>query len=482
MDVATELLDALRGIGGGPPEPGVLHVVAVPRFDPSVTSVRAAVVVAHADELRRPAELPPDVLAPLVSGSVVDGTFASLDPATLDLEGRVVVQLVATAVQSAPGTVRQIARLRDAGVPVEVVASTGEVEAALVAAGLGTGTPRDPDDGRLDVAVLAADRPDLTAWRKGLIGRGFFQHTPVVLVEGAGTPGQRSRAMTVTDLQDVEAVGPVLLAVGDDVVGPEDWRDRWPLRGVVVSNHRATHQAPALSARLRDLGAHVVEAPLLDIADGDLPVMEAAVHDLADGRFALLGLTSPNGARALARAVRDAGLDARALAGAGTVACVGPGTAATLTRELSVTADVVAEVSTTEGLADAIGAPPEPGARALLTRADLATELLAERLVEAGWDVHEVTAYRTVTHELDDAVKDLLADGRVQLVPVLSSSMADALVASGRERGIRGGIVAIGPVTAATLRAHGVDPLAVADPHDLDGLVACLAGCGRRLR
>ena len=161
---------------------------------------------------------------------------------------------------------------------------------------------------------------------------------------------------------------------------------------------------------------------------------------------------------------------------------MGPGTAATLTRELSVTADVVAEVSTTEGLADAIGAPPEPGARALLTRADLATELLAERLVEAGWDVHEVTAYRTVTHELDDAVKDLLADGRVQLVPVLSSSMADALVASGRERGIRGGIVAIGPVTAATLRAHGVDPLAVADPHDLDGLVACLAGCGRRLR
>ena len=97
MDVATELLDALRGIGGGPPEPGVLHVVAVPRFDPSVTSVRAAVVVAHADELRRPAELPPDVLAPLVSGSVVDGTFASLDPATLDLEGRVVVQLVASS-------------------------------------------------------------------------------------------------------------------------------------------------------------------------------------------------------------------------------------------------------------------------------------------------------------------------------------------------------------------------------------------------
>ena len=115
-------------------------------------------------------------------------------------------------------------------------------------------------------------------------------------------------------------------------------------------------------------------------------------------------------------------------------------------------------------------------------RRERRTPLLAERLTGAGWQVHEVTAYRTETLPLDDTAAELLADGHVQLVPVLSSSMADALVASGRERGIRGGIVAIGPVTEATLREHGVDPLAVADPHDLDGLVATLADCGRALQ
>lgn len=482
MDPATGLLDALRGIGGGPPERGVLYVVAVPRFDPGVTSVRAAVVVAHADEVRRPVELPPDVLGPIVGGTLVTGTFAGLDPDRLDLEGRIVVQLVATAVQSAPTTVRDIARVRAAGVPVEVVASTGEEEAALVAAGVGVGTARDPDDGRLDIAVVAADRPDLNEWRQRLIRRGYLPHTPVVLVEGAGTPGQRAHTLQLRDLDEVTAVGPVLITAGDDVAGPEDWRDRWPLRGIVVSNHRAPHQAPALTARLRDLGAHVVEAPLLDVDDGDLVALAAAVDGLAAGRFALLGLTSPNGVRALATAVRAAGRDARALAGADTIACVGPGTAATLARELAVDADLVADVSTTEGLADALGTPPVPGAAALLPRADLATPLLADRLAAAGWDVHEVTAYRTVTRELDETAATLLADGRVQLVPVLSSSMADALVASGRARGIRGGIVAIGPVTAATLREHGVDPLAVADPHDLDGLVVALAACGRRLQ
>lgn len=483
---AERLVAALRGVGGALPEPGVLHVVAVPRFDPAVASVRAALVVAAADVVRRPPELPPDVLGPLVSGEVVDGTLVALGAQDLDdLAGRVVVQLVATAVQTAPRTMAEVGRLRAVGVPVEVVASTGEVEAALVAAGLGPGVARAPDDGRLGIDVLAADRPDLRAWRAGLASRGFLGHTPVVVLEAAGTPAQRSHPTTLDGLGDLARAGiggPVVGVVGDDVEGPHDWRDRLPLRGLVVANLRAPHQAPALTARLRSLGAQVVEAPLLDIAPGDRDAMAAAVRGLAAGDHRLLALTSPNGVRALATALRDAGLDARALAGAETIACVGPGTAATLHRELAVVADVVAEVSTTEGLADAIGPPPTPRAAALLARADLATPLLAERLRDADWAVTEVTAYRTVRRDLAPEVAALLADGGVDLVPVLSSSMADALVTASRERRVRAGVVSIGPVTSATLRGHGIEPLAEADPHDLDGLVACLAAHGARLR
>lgn len=479
---AHELLAALRGTGGALPEPGVLHVVAVPRFDPSVTSVRAALLVAGADLLRCPVELPPDVLAPLVGGEVVAGSLHDLDPTEVDLDGRVVVQLVATAVQTAPRTVEDVARLRAAGVDVEVVPSTGEVDAALVAAGLGPGVSRDPADSRLDVQVVAADRPDLRQWKRRLADRGHLGHTPVVVIEAAGTPSQRAHRATLSALDDLDVVGPVIVVVGDDVEGPEDWRDRLPLRGVVVSNHRAEHQAPALTARLRSLGAHVVAAPLLGIDDGDLDELDAAVAAMGEGAWDLLCLTSPNGVHALADAIERVGHDARLLAHVVEVACVGPGTAATLHHRLRVHADTVAEVSTTEGLADTVGAAPVEGARALLPRADLATPLLAERLDASGWDVTEVTAYRTVTHELSDEVARAMADGQVQLVPVLSSSMAEALVASGRDRGIRGGIVAIGPVTAATLRDHGVEPLAVADPHDLDGLVGCLAEQGERLR
>jgi uroporphyrinogen-III synthase len=34
--------------------------------------------------------------------------------------------------------------------------------------------------------------------------------------------------------------------------------------------------------------------------------------------------------------------------------------------------------------------------------------------------------------------------------------------------------VSIGPVTTGSLRAHGVEPLVEADPHDVEGLVAAV--------
>jgi len=34
--------------------------------------------------------------------------------------------------------------------------------------------------------------------------------------------------------------------------------------------------------------------------------------------------------------------------------------------------------------------------------------------------------------------------------------------------------VSIGPVTSGSLRAHGVEPLVEADPHDVEGLVAAV--------
>lgn len=469
---AAALVEALGGLAGAVPPTGVLQVVAVPRFDPSTTSLRAALAVAAADEIRRPAELPPDVLGPLVTGEVVDGTIHDLTLDQLRLERRRVVQLVASASQTSTGVVGAIRRLHGLGVPLEVVASTSERDAALVAAGVAGGVARSAGDPALERLVIAADRPDLRAWAGELARRGVLGHTLVTVIARAGTPGQSTRRIQLSALAEEPVAGPVTIVVGDEEE-PVGWRARLPLRGVVVANLRASHQAPALTARLRDLGAAVVEAPLLDIVEGDAPALAAVVRRCRAGEVDTICLTSPNGVRALAAAIERAGTDARVLAGI-QVACVGPGTAATLQRCLAVRADLVAEVHTTVGLAASLGRPPRPGAVAVLPRADRATDELRSALAAAGWTVEEVDAYRTVTRDLAPAVASSLAAGGVHLVPVLSSSMADAVVAAGRDRGVVAGFVSIGPVTSATLRAHGVEPVAEADPHDLDGLVAAI--------
>jgi len=272
-----------------------------------------------------------------------------------------------------------------------------------------------------------------------------------------------------------------VLVVGDGAVGPEDWAADLPLRGVRVLNPRAAHQAPALTGRIRALGGESVEAPLLEVAPGDGDALDRAVRALADSAYELLALTSPNGVDALAGALAAAGLDARALAGARTVACVGPGTAARLRERLAVDADLLPERSTTEHLAAALPRPAGNG-RALLPRADLATAVLRDGLQADGWRVDDVVAYRTRRVDaLPPSLAEALATGDVPLVPVLSSSMADALVAVGRARGIAAAVVSIGPVTSATLRGHGVEPYREAVEHDLDGLVAALADAARDL-
>jgi uroporphyrinogen-III synthase len=78
--------------------------------------------------------------------------------------------------------------------------------------------------------------------------------------------------------------------------------------------------------------------------------------------------------------------------------------------------------------------------------------------------------YRTLREPVDtEAVvaSDLVTFTSSSTVENVLGTLAEADVA-----GIRA--VSIGPVTSASLRARGVEPLVEADPHDVDGLVAAV--------
>jgi uroporphyrinogen III methyltransferase/synthase len=240
------------------------------------------------------------------------------------------------------------------------------------------------------------------------------------------------------------------------------WFAHGPLAGLSVAVTRARAQSSGLAARLHELGAEVVEAPVIKVVpiDGAAPDVE---------RYDLVCLTSPNGVRLLFERLARSGRDARALAGA-RVAAIGPGTAAAL-RDRGVIADVVPHRFVAEALAEALAAAPVQ--RALVARAAGARDVLPNALRERGAVVDVLELYETVAEPLSAA--QLAGVQRADYVTFTSSSTvrffleaAGAKLAEGRR------IVSIGPVTSATLREHGLEPGVEARRHDIEGLVEAL--------
>ena len=144
----------------------------------------------------------------------------------------------------------------------------------------------------------------------------------------------------------------------------------------------------ALAARLRALGARVVEAPAIRIEPLDAQLPDLAGYDL-------LCLTSPNGAARLLDRVHDA----RALAGP-RIAAIGPGTAAAL-RSGGIEPDIVPERSNAEGLVDVLEGIDVR--RALIARAEEGREVLPDALRARGAEVELLALYRTIAEPLSES-------------------------------------------------------------------------------
>ncbi len=156
-------------------------------------------------------------------------------------------------------------------------------------------------------------------------------------------------------------------------------------------------------------------------------------------------VTSPNGATELAR--RASGVPRH-------LAAVGPGTATALAAN-GWLPELVARVSTQEGL---LAELPQPAGRVLFAGAEDARTLLSDEL---SADV--VVLYHTVPLSPEPP------DGDVVVLASASAARAFGLL------GAPIPVVSIGPQTSAAARAAGLDVIAEAESHDLDGLVAAVA-------
>jgi len=210
---------------------------------------------------------------------------------------------------------------------------------------------------------------------------------------------------------------------------------------VVVTRPR--EQAGPLVQRLEELGHEVVECPLIEIEPLGEPVE-------VDG-YEWVIVTSPNGARELV---------ANARGELPKVAAVGPGTAETL-LELGVEPGFVPQVSSQDGL---LAEFPRPAGRVLFAAAEGARKRPIEEL---GADF--VPLYRT-------RLVQPATPPEGDLVVLASGSAARSFAAL--ETDIPA--VSIGPQTTEAAREAGLEVVAEARTHDLDGLIAAVGSLASR--
>jgi uroporphyrinogen III methyltransferase / synthase len=303
-----------------------------------------------------------------------------------------------------------------------------------------------------------------------LVAAGRSPDTPVAAVQWGTRPEQRTVRATLSTIAEQPLGTPSTIVIGEVAASDLAWFENRPLFGRRVVVTRPREQAGELVMRLQAQGAATVEVPAIQIrdpADGGA-ALAATVDRLGDYDWVVL--TSPNGARRLLDAVRDRGRDARAFAGA-RLAAIGPGTAEALAGA-NLGVDLVPPRFVAESLLEALPAPSATGGRLLLVRAAVARDVLPEGLRGKGWDVDVVEAYRTEQAPLTE--EQAAAVAAADVVTFTSSSTVSNFLAAMGGRPIPPAVAAIGPITAATAREHGLAVDVEAEVHTIDGLVDAL--------
>lgn len=313
---------------------------------------------------------------------------------------------------------------------------------------------------------------------------GLAPDTPAACIQWASLGAQRTVVGTVSSLEEkVQQAGlsaPAVVIVGD-VVRLRDslaWFEKRPLLGrrIVVTRNR--EQAGELRHRLENLGAEVLEIPLVQIDQKIDP--ETANDVFAElGSYDWLVFSSANGVRHFFDAFFARFDDVRSL-GLMRIAAVGEATAQPL-RDLHLHVDIVPEQPVAEALAQAlVDTGSLDNAKIVVVTGSEGRDVLIKTLKEARGIVDRFPVYHTGKTALgeDPVAADFRARG-ADAVLFTSSSGVRSFVDQAAALKLSPNAVqplagSIGPITSETMRTIGMPVDFEAETSSLDALIQAL--------
>jgi uroporphyrinogen III methyltransferase/synthase len=327
--------------------------------------------------------------------------------------------------------------------------------------------------------VLYMGVKTLPAITEALINGGMAGEMPAAVIEWGTHSRQRTIVATLESIvkkaEAANIAAPAITVIGWSVVLRDEltWFERRPLFGRRIVVTRSTQQAPALTEKLRELGAEVIEMPATQVARMDLAPLRAELDQLSDYQWLIF--TSQNGVSIFWEQLLGERRDARALS-ALKIAAVGPATAGAL-LEHGIAVDVIPSRFVAEGLLDSLAVRDDiAGARVLYVTAEGARETLPEGLRGMGADVKVIEAYRSIVDgEGAERLARAIEGGKIDLVTFTSASAVRGYVdAVGEDLALRVPAASIGPQTSEALRETGIEVKAEAEESTLDGLAAAV--------
>ena len=337
----------------------------------------------------------------------------------------------------------------------------------------------------IDTIVFLMGIENLENIVKNLVANGRSADTPVAVIQWGTYARQRTVVATLLDITDkcseAGITAPAITIVGDVVKLREtvSWFEKKPLFGKRIIVTRAENQASALVESLENLGADVIEVPVIKfVAPADYSSIDDAIDNL--GRFDWILFTSANGVEWFVKRLMENGKDIRAMSNS-KLAAIGPKTAAAL-EKLKLKVDFIPSKYVAESVVEEF---PEniSGKSILIPQAKEARDELNNGLQAKGAEVCVACAYETVADtSRTEELSRVLSEGEIDIITFTSASTVRNFIALVDDNKLIANvaIACIGPITADEASTHGLNPSIIADEYTIDGLVnSILSVCAR---
>ncbi len=315
---------------------------------------------------------------------------------------------------------------------------------------------------------------------RGLLSGGMRPDCPAAFLMRGTTAGQERITATVETLEEaVKRQGvktPAIIVVGDvcALADTFSWYDKLPLGGVRVLLTRPKELISGTAAKLRELGADVLELPAIrTVKTEENDRLYRAFETLE--QYQWLVFTSPAGVRIFFEQMAQKRMDVRRF-GQIKLAVIGSGTKKELEKH-GLYADLIPEVYDGAHLGKALADAAKAGERILIPRAAIGNPELTDALRDAlkQLEIDDIATYDTEyeTDGLSD-VKAELENGGVDYVVFTSASTVRGFVAAADGADFAAvKAVCIGKQTKAAADAYGMQTW-MAQQATIDSLLECL--------